>query len=112
MSLLFNITKNTVVSDKVQFEVGCKPTQIISTALDGTTYIQNIGTAAVTYEGTVYVDRAGKAALDSAFAAGDLLRIDVKHGTYYGRIIGLKHSDRQVRDTFTSTVSLAKEAAV
>ena len=62
--------------------------------------------------GTAYVNRAGKAALETARAGCDLLRVELKHGAYRGRLTELKFSDRMAGDRFTADFTLAKEVTV
>lgn len=111
MALLYDETAGVSISEYVQFEIDEGVNEIVSEALDGTRYIQIVGDAITDYDGTVYVDRSGKQLLEAAYAAGNLLRAEVKHGTYHGRIIGLKFSDRQASDTFKASVTLAKEVS-
>ena len=109
MSLLFDETTGTNISKFIQLEVDIGVTQIISKSLDGTTYIQNIGRPDTAYNGTVYVDRLGKSLLEAAQTGCNLLRAEVKHGTYYGRITDLKFSKRMAGDYFQASFTLAKE---
>lgn len=109
MALLYDETANVAISKYAQFENDDSINEIVSRAIDGTRYIQIIGSAATDYDGTVYVDRAGKALLETAYTNGNLLRVEVKRGIYRGRIIKLKFGPRQARDTFQATVTLAKE---
>lgn len=110
--MIKNETLNIAISDFAQFETVVSPNQIVSTALDGSVHIQSVGDANVSYDGTVYVDRNGKMALETAYANGDLMEIIVKHGTYYGRITALKFGNRMAQDRFEASVTLAKEVTV
>lgn len=109
MTLFYDETTGTVISRFAQFEVDQDVKQVVSRSLDGTLYIQTIGSAAINYEGTVYVDRAGRLALLSAQERVDLCRVDLPRGSYYGRITGLSFGNRMVGDYFAATVTLAKE---
>lgn len=110
MAKLYDETAGVEISRYVQVEESPDVNQIISTALDGSVHIQIVGEPAVSYTGTVYVTRAGKAALQSAYAAGNLLRVELKRGTYYGRLTACKPGNRMAGDTFAVSITLAKEA--
>jgi hypothetical protein len=111
MSELYDVTTSEVISRLAQMEETVKVTQIKTAALDGTIYIQNIGTPETDLTGDIYVDRDGKAALQSAYSDGDTMRVTLKHGTYYGRIIGCTFGARMAGDYFKATLTLTKEAA-
>ena len=109
MSLLYDVTTSEVISRLAQMEETVKVTQIKTASLDGTIYIQNIGTPETDLTGDIYVDRDGKAALQSAYSNGDTMRVTLKHGTYYGRIIDIKMSNRLPGDMFRAAVTIAEE---
>ena len=109
MSMLYDVTTGTCVSRYVRFETQQEVSQIINHSLDGTVYIQNIGKPLKNHTGSVFVNRRGKAALMAAHADGDLMRIEVKHGEYYGRITALKFSERLPCDYFEASITLADE---
>ena len=109
MSLLYDETTSAAISYHLSLESSSNVTQIKSVSLDGTVYLQTIGSPQTDYTGKVYVDREGKALLEAAYANGDLLRAEVKHGTYHGRLTDIKFSDRNAGDTFETTITLAKE---
>lgn len=111
MSLLHDETAGVDISEYVTMEQAPDQTQVISTSLDGSVYIQNIGEPQLYLSGAVYVDRAGKANIETAWNEGNLLRADLKHGTYYGRITKLSIGNRLAHDMFKATVTLAEEAA-
>ena len=112
MSMLYDVTTGTCVSRYVRFETEQEVNQIISKSLDGTVYIQTVGEPQKSHIGSVFVTREEKALLLSAHAAGDLMRIDVRHGTYYGRITALKLGERLPCDYFEATVTLAHEVVL
>ena len=109
MSMLYDVTSSTCLSKYVRFETEQEISQIVSRSLDGTAYIQTVGEPQKNYNGSVFVTRAEKNLLLAAHATGDLIRIDVRHGTYYGRITSLKFGERLPCDYFEATVTLAKE---
>ena len=109
MSMLYDVTTSTCVSQYVRFESEQEVSQIVSKSLDGTVYIQTVGEPQKNHTGSVFVTRAEKTALMTAHANGDLMRIEVRHGAYYGRIISLKFGERLPRDYFEATVTLAAE---
>jgi len=109
MSVLYDVTTGTCISRYVRFETEQEVSQIVSESLDGTVYIQAVGEPHKNYTGSVFVTRAQKNLLLAAHAAGDLMRIEVRHGTYYGRITALKFSERLPCDYFEASVTLADE---
>ena len=112
MALLYDETNQTTISNYIQFETERDVTKIVSKALDGTTYIQIIGSGSTDYVGTVYVDRAEKEKLEDAYVGGNLLRIELDYGTYYGRITEKKMGKRQAANYFEAEVTLAKEVTI
>ena len=112
MSLLYDETAGVTISEYVTMEQTPDQTQVISTSLDGSVYIQNIGEPQLYLSGDVYVDRPGKANIETAWTSGNLLRAELKHGTYYGRIAKKPNiGNRLPHDMFKATVTLAEEAA-
>ena len=109
MSMLYDLTSGTCLSKYVRFETEQEVSQIVSKSLDGTVYIQTVGEPQKNYNGSVFVTRAEKDLLWAAHATGDLIRIDVRHGTYYGHITSLKFGECLPCDYFEATVTLAKE---
>ena len=63
MSRLYDMTSTVSISTYVQFEIEEETQQIISTSLDGTVYIQNVGSPQKNYVGSVYVTRDEKTLL-------------------------------------------------
>lgn len=112
MSQLYDNTAGVEITEYVSVEQDQDVNIVENTALDGSYYQQIIGDPAIFYDVTAYVNRTGKAALQAAEAAGNLLMIGVERGTFYGRIKagGLKFGDRLACDYFKSTIKLAKEA--
>lgn len=109
MALLFDVTESKEITEFVGLEKTQDVTKVENTALDGTYYQQIIGSPREIYNVTAYVDRAGKDTLMTADANGNLLRVDAKHGTYYGRITGKpRYGDRLAQDYFKVTMTLAR----
>lgn len=111
MAELLNYTRNDLISRYVQMESTSEPSRIVNYAIDGTAYVQIIGSPAVRYTAEVYVYRQGKAKLELADRNGDVLKLTVKHGIYYGRISEINF-DRLSVDAFKATLTLAKEDVV
>ena len=111
MAELYDMNRAIRITRFVQCERQVNVMRIVSKALDGTSYLQIIGTPNVDFKIVCYVDRVGKTALETAESDGNLLRITVKSGTFYGRITEAKYSERQAGDTFQVTLKLAMEAA-
>lgn len=112
MSQLLDYTENVEITTYVSVETEQDVNVIENTALDGSYYQQIVGEPSVMYEVTAYVDRDGRTALQTAEAAGNLLKVTMARGTYYGRIMkaGLKFGARLAYDYFKATIKLAKEA--
>ena len=112
MTLFYDETTATAISRFAQFEIDQDVTQVINTSLDGTVYIQTVGDPACKYTGTVYVDRLGRLAHLDARANGDLCRVDLPRGSYYGRITALSFGGYMPGGWFAASVTLAKEVTV
>ena len=109
MTLIKNEDTNEAITHFVSMELSQEVIRTTQQLLSGDAYIQRIGAPTVSYNAVAYVNRAGKEALLAAEDTSALLRIVVKHGTYYGRITELKLSDRMVCDWFKADITLARE---
>ena len=109
MAMLKNLTKGVEITPHVSLEETGMPRQIVTTALDGTAYLQSIGRTQTTYQLTAYVQPDGRAELDAAWWACDLLEVQIKRGTYRGRITSIIYGSRMAKDWYAATVTLAKE---
>lgn len=109
MAMLRNVTRGQDVTPYASLVQVSTPTMVSATAMDGTTYLQSIGKAATVYRVTAYVQPEGRAALDSAWWACDLMEVTVRRGTYRGRITALSYGGRQAKDWYQATITLAKE---
>lgn len=109
MAELYDITQGHAITRFVSLDVAQGVKRIINTALDGTTYIQVIGTPSVTYQIEAYVDAGGKARLFLAEADCNLLRATVQSGTFYGRITALSCAKMPPSRYHKATITLAAE---
>lgn len=109
MAMLKNLTGGNEVTDLVSLVENGTPRQIVTTAMDGTTYLQSVGRIQTTYQLTVYVQPKGRKALDEAWWACDLMEVQVKQGTYRGRITDISYGMRMAQDWYQAKVMLAKE---
>jgi len=113
MKELYNLSSNTRITNLVGIcEEVQAVTRITSQSIDGTVYLQVIGNPVKTYNVTACVRRNEKKLLEQAEANGDLVRITMSHGVYFGRIISLTFGDRKPQDWFEATMTVQKEAAV
>ena len=87
-----NVNNWKVVSDGVilgqvlSFSKGLKQTKVTSKALDGTVYIQTVGTPTQTATVSVFSSMAEKDLLNSAEASGALVGVTYRDATYLGYI--------------------------
>ena len=109
MTELYNVNKAVRITRFLNCERVVNVNRITNQALDGTTYLQIVGTPTVDFKAICWVDRVGKAAMETAEAEGSLLRLTCKHGTYYGRITSASYGERQAADWFQVTLTLAME---
>jgi hypothetical protein len=108
MALLVNLDTKREISKHVSLEPSQKQNSVIQQTLDGMYHIQKIGSPAVSYDVTVYVDRDGKTLL----MGGQYRRnpqVTVSIGIYFGRFIELKFGDRLPGDWFKADLTLAGE---
>jgi len=112
MSLLKNIDTNTDISYFVSLNVNQEVIRTTQKLLSGEVYIQRIGKPIVSYTVSAFVTRIGKELLMAAEDTAALMKVEVKHGTYYGRITELKFSERLAGDWFNATMTLVKEELI
>lgn len=110
MALLKNEDTSTLITRFVSLDDKQELIRTEQQLLNGSMYIQRIGEPMKYYSVIAYVDRAGKVLLQQAEDTTALLKAEVKHGIYYGRITALSFSERMVCDWFKATATLAKEA--
>ena len=113
MAELYNISSERFITALVGI---CEEVQtvnrITSQSIDGNVYLQIIGSPVKTYNVTACVRRSEKALLEQAEANGDLMRVTMSHGVYYGRIISLSFGERRPQDWFEATMVIQKEVVL
>lgn len=109
MAMLKNLTRGSEITPFVSLVQRETPRQVMVAALDGTRYLQSIGRPQTDYQLTAYVQPDGRAELDAAWWACDLLEVQIKRGTYRGRITSIIYGSRMAKDWYAATVTLAKE---
>lgn len=112
MAELLNNDTNDIITAFISLNTGQEVIRIIHKTLVGKQYIQRIGSPAITYLATVYVNESGKEILMQAEDTGALLKITVKNGVYYGRIIELKEFEKLPAGYYKTTITLAKEVDI
>lgn len=108
MALLKNLDTGKSITKFVSIKSSQELTRSVHQLLDGNQYIQIIGNPAVVYEIVAYVKTAEKGELMKAEAAANQMQVKVKSGTYLGRIIELKFSERLAGDWWEATAVMAK----
>lgn len=110
MAELYNYNKGTVITNVV---TTCLDSQevnrITNKALDGSTYLQIIGQPSKTISVVCAVQWSGREALMEAEREGDLLRVTMSYGTYYGRIVDCQIGSKLPQDWFQAQLSLLEE---
>ena len=109
MAQLYDETTSTELSTHVSLDPVQEVNAVENVALDGTYYKQIIGTPTKTYSIKAFVTESQQDDLMDAEANGDLIKVTVNRGTYYGRISSQSFSDRQ-GDYYEASIVLAKEA--
>lgn len=112
MAQLYDVTADVEITRYINFDDKQDVNQITNKALDGTPYLTVIGDPFVTYPLTGHVDQAGKDALKSAHAGCNLLRVTVRRGTYYGRIIDQDFNKLEARGWYSANITLAAEVGL
>lgn len=77
---------NTVLGQVLSFVKGLEQVKVTSKALDGTVYIQTVGTPTHTAKISVFSSREEKDLLDAVEAAGALLQVTYRDTVYFGYI--------------------------
>ena len=109
MALLKNEDTGNEITRFVSLQKSQELIRTEQTLLSGEVYIQRIGEPVIYYSVTAYVNRTGKELLMAAEDTAALIKVDVSHGTYYGRITDLKFSSRMAGDWFKADITLARE---
>ncbi len=90
MAKLINLDTTEEITQYVSLMEKQEVIRAIHNTLDGNQYIQRIGTPIISYELALYVNEQGKRLLMQAEDKASLLEVQVKSGTYFGRITELK----------------------
>lgn len=109
MALLQICDTGTIVTRYVSVHTSQQVNRITQTALDGTTYLQIIGSERIIYRVIAYVNAAGKVELMSAESTAAIVFVQARDGNYYGRIISMELSERMAGGWYQATLTLAKE---
>lgn len=109
MAQLKNAVTGTEISRYVSIEKKQLLQRVVNRTTDGNYHIQIIGAPAINYNAVVYVDRTGLRLLAEAEYSADVLSAEVKHGSYYGRIIAMETGERLAGDRFEVLLTLAGE---
>ena len=80
------VSGNTILGQVLSFVKGLDQVKVTSKALDGTVYIQTIGSPTRTAKVSVFSSREEKDLLDEAEADGELLQVTYRGVIYSGYI--------------------------
>lgn len=80
------IVDNTVIGQVLTFVKGLEQVKITSKALDGTVYVQTVGTPTQTARVSVFSSVEEKDLVDAAEAAGEVVQVTYRDVTYLGYI--------------------------
>ena len=112
MAQLKNKDTNGEITRFVSLQEKQDVIRTIHITLDGQQYIQRFGSPTISYELTLYVNEEGKILLMQAEDAASLLEVQVKNGTYYGRITELKDFKKLAGGYYEVSTTLSKVAEV
>lgn len=112
MAYLKNLSDNTIISRYVNFNKSQDVNLTVQTAIDGTEYLTRFGVPVYSYEVEAFVNEAGKQKLMDAFDRLDLLEVNVRIGTFSGRIKNLGKFDPQYYGWYKTEVILSAESEV
>lgn len=94
MAEIYDMTASTSITHAVEScELNQEVRQIVNYARNGTIYLQNLGTPKKTYEVICHATRAQVTLLETAWASGNVLRVNIRNEEghadriSYGRII-------------------------
>lgn len=107
--ILKNETTGEIITEFCWTQTTSNVTQVVTTAFDGTVYIQTIGkpSRTIVAECVIYTDAKPK--LESAHARVDLMSITDGTDVLHGRITGLSFQNKVRGNMQRCTVTLAKE---
>lgn len=87
MAELYDVTASQSLTDLVEScECNQELNQIVMHSRSGEAYMQIIGSPKKTYSVVCHATRSQVVKIETAWAAGNLIRITMSSGTYYGRI--------------------------
>jgi len=112
MAKLINRDTNEEITSYVSLMERQEVIRAIHNTLDGNQYIQRIGTPIISYELTLYVDESGKRLLMQAEDLASLLEVQVKNGTYFGRIMELKDFKKLPAEYYEVSATLSSVTEV
>lgn len=105
---LVDVDNNTVLSRYVSYARQKKPTQIINYALDGTPYIQTVGTPNSEITVKAYVKAAEQELVDNAWADVSIVRIEVGKIKIYGYITNVNYGERMAQGWYLATITISE----
>jgi len=112
MARLLNRDTNVNITHFVSLQEKQDVIRATHITLDGQQYIQRIGSPTIKYELTLNVNEEGKVLLMQAEDAASLLEVQVKNGTYYGRITELKDFKKLAGGYYEVLATLSKVTEV
>ena len=87
MAELYDVTSSTSITPIVEScELNQELNQVVTYSTAGTAYMQIIGQPRKSYSVVCYATRTQVISIETAWASGNLIRITMSSGTYYGYI--------------------------
>lgn len=102
-------TYNEIISTIGSYKCDQVQTRVISKALDGSTYIQNIGLPAEEISATIIYFPEKETALKRADAQGSLISLTDEDEVIYGRIVSLELDHKWMNGKYSANILLVKE---
>lgn len=112
MAKLSNLDTGEDITRYVNFNKTQDVNLVVQTSLDGTEYLTRFGEPVYHYKIEAYVDNEAKEMLMAAFDRLDLLEVDVRIGTFTGRIKELGNFDLQYYGWYKVDIVLAAVSEV
>jgi len=103
---------NTVISSYIDLIEKPQRTVSVNTAIDGTEYLTRFGSPTITYEVQAWVNFNGKVLLEAAADSLALITMQVRRGTYTGRIKELGDPEALSYGWFHYTMQIAANSEV
>ena len=107
--ILRNQTTGEHITEHCWAQTSSNVNQVVNTALDGSVYIQVIGSPSTTIVAECVIDTGAKAKLESAHARADLMAITGDGRTTYGHVTKLYFQDKVRGNMQRCTVTLMEE---